>query len=80
MQRLCGLQVRIAHILKVDGDKLRPADAGLRKLLLDQLQHDRLSAAADTGHDLDQLRPDERTDAAHIQFAFDHKTSRSFRG
>ena len=74
VQRLRGLQVGIAHILKVDGDKLRPADAGLRKLLLDQLQHDRLSAAANTGHDLDQLRSDEWADAAHIQFAFDHKT------
>ena len=80
MQSLRGLQVGIAHIFKVDGDKLRPADAGLRKLLLDQLQHDRLSAAADTGHDLDQLRSDERTDTAHIQFAFNHKTSPSFRG
>ena len=43
--------MRIAHIFKVDGDKLRRADAGLREFLLDQLQHDRLSAAADTGHD-----------------------------
>ena len=80
MQCLRGLQVRIAHILKVDGDKLRRADAGLREFLLDQLQHDRLSAAANTGHDLDQLRSDEWADAAHIQFAFNHKTSPSFRG
>ena len=80
MQSLRGLQVGIAHIFKVDGDKLRRGDAGLREFLLDQLQHDRLSAAADTGHDLDQFRSDERTDAAHIQFAFNHKTSPSFRG
>ena len=53
MQRLRGLQMGVAHILKVDGDKLCWADAGLREFLLDQLQHDRLSAAADTGHDLD---------------------------
>ena len=80
MQRLRGLQMGVAHILKVDGDKLCWADAGLREFLLDQLQHDRLSAAADTGHDLDQLRSDERTDTTHIQFAFNHKTSPSFRG
>ena len=35
---------------------------------------DRLSAAADTGHNLDQLRSDEWTDTAHIQFAFNHKS------
>ena len=68
----------IPHILKIDGDKLRRADTGLSEFLLDQLQHDRLSAAADASHDLDQLRSDERTDPAHVQFAFDHKTSPSF--
>ena len=80
MQSLCGLQVGIAHIFKVDGDKLRRADTGLREFLLDQLQHDRLSAAANTGHDLDQFRSDKRTDTAHIQFAFDHKALPPFRG
>ena len=44
--------------------------SGLCEFLLDQFQHDRLSAAADTGHDLDKIRSDKRTDAAHIQFAF----------
>ena len=74
MQRLCGLQVGIAHIFKIDGDKLRRADTGLREFLLDQLQHDRLPAAANTGHDFNQLCSDKRTDTAHIQFAFDHKS------
>ena len=74
MQRLCGLQVGIAHIFKIDGDKLRRADTRLREFLLDQLQHDRLPAAANTGHDFNQLCSDKRTDTAHIQFAFDHKS------
>ena len=50
-------------------------NTGLFEFQLDQFQHDRLSAATDTGHDLDQLRSDKRTDTAHIQFAFDHKIS-----
>ena len=66
MQSLCGLQVGIAHIFKVDGDELRRADTGLCEFLLDQFQHDRLSAAVDTGHDLDKLRSDKRADTAHI--------------
>ena len=78
MQRLGGLQVGIAHILKVDGDKLRRADAGLGEFLPDQLQHDRLPAAADAGHDLNQLRPDERADTAHISFAFYHESQAPF--
>ena len=74
MQRLRCLQVGITHIFKIDGDKLRRVDAGFREFLFDQLQHDRLSAAADTGHDLDKLRSDKWSDAAHIQFAFDHNS------
>ena len=35
VQRLSGLQMGVAHILKVDGDKLRRADTRLRELLLD---------------------------------------------
>ena len=46
----------ITHIFKVNGNKLHRTDTGLCKLLFNQLQHDRLSAAADTGHNLDQLR------------------------
>lgn len=46
----------IIHIFKVNGNKLHRTDTGLCKLLFNQLQHDRLSAAADTGHNLDQLR------------------------
>ena len=80
MQSLRGLKVGIAHIFKVDADKLRLADAGFRELLPDQLQHDRLSAAADTADDLDKRCPDKRPDAAHIQFSFYHKTSLPFRG
>ena len=46
----------ITHIFKVNGNKLHRTDTVLCKLLFNQLQHDRLSAAADTGHNLDQLR------------------------
>ena len=45
----------ITHIFKVNGNKLHRTDTGLCKLLFNQLQHDRLSAAADTGHDFDNL-------------------------
>ena len=75
MQSLCSLQTGIPHILKVDGDKTGRIDAGLDQLLLDQLQHDRFSTPPDTGHYLDQIRTDERADAAHVQFSFDHGLS-----
>ena len=65
----------IPHILKVDGDKPGRIDAGLGQFLFDQLQHDRFSAPPDTGHYFDQLRTDERTDAAHVQFSFNHGLS-----
>ena len=72
VQSLCGLQMEIAHIFKIDRDKLRRTHTGLTKLLFDKLQHDRLPAATNTGHDFNEVRSDKGTDTAHIQFAFDH--------
>ena len=72
MQRFGVLQMGIAHILKIDGDELRRSDAGCCELLLDQLQHDRLAAAANPGHHFDQLRADKRTNATHVHFSLDH--------
>ena len=72
MQRFGVLKMGIAHIFKIDGDELRRSDAGCCELLLDQFQHDRLAAAANPGHHLDQLRADKRTDAAHVHFSLDH--------
>ena len=57
---------KATDILKVDRDKLRGIHAGRDQLLLDQLQHDRFPAAANPGHDLNQVRPDKRTNPAHI--------------
>ena len=65
----------IPHILKIDGDKLGRVNAGLRQLLLDQLQHHRLSTPANAGHDLDEIRSNKRPDTADIQFPFDHSAA-----
>ena len=56
----------IEDILKVDRDKLRGIHAGRDQLLLDQLQHDRFPAAANPGHDLNQICPNKRTNPTHI--------------
>ena len=45
MQSLRGLKVGIAHIFKVDGDKLRLADAGFRELLTASRAEDRFEYA-----------------------------------
>ena len=62
----------VAHILKVDGDKLAAVHTGSVQLFFDQVQHNRLPASADAGQDLYQVVSDERTDPAHIGFPFDH--------
>ena len=62
----------IAHILKIDGDKIRRINAGLHQLRLHQFQHHGLAASANAGHDLDQLAADERPNPAHVLFSFDH--------
>ena len=62
----------IAHILKVDGDKLMTVHARDAQLIFDQIQHDRLPASADTGQDFYQVVSDERADTAHIGFPLNH--------
>ena len=56
----------ITHIFKVNGDKLRRADAELCEFPFNQFQHDRFPAAVNTDHGLDQLRPNKRANALHI--------------
>ena len=66
-------QMPIAHILKIDGNEICRINPGLHQLFLHQLQHDRLAASANAGHDLDQLAADEGPNSAHILFPFDHR-------
>ena len=72
MQGLCAAQRRIAQVFKIQRDELFRTDAGIQQLLLHQLEHDGLPAAADAGHHLDQFAADKRTNAAHIGFSLDH--------
>ena len=62
-KRELGYQI---HIFKVNGDKLRRADAELCEFPFNQFQHDRFPAAVNTDHGLDQLRPNKRANALHI--------------
>ena len=54
------------HIFKVNGDKLRRADAELCEFPFNQFQHDRFPAAVNTDHGLDQLRPNKSANVLHI--------------
>ncbi|MPN17167.1 hypothetical protein SDC9_164517 [bioreactor metagenome] len=49
MQCLGKTKVCVAHIFKVDRNKLILVHAGGYQFSLDQIQHDGLSAAADAG-------------------------------
>src|SRR5699024_10552813 len=60
---------RITHIFKVDRNDLAAVHAGRKQFLLDKSHHDRLTAAANTGQDFHQLRPNKRPNAAHIAFS-----------
>lgn len=62
-KRELGYQI---HIFKVNGDKLRRADAELCEFPFNQFQHDRFPAAVNTDHGLDQLHPNKRANALHI--------------
>ena len=62
-KRELGYQI---HIFKVNGDKLRRADAELCEFPFNQFQHDRFPAAVNTDHGLDQLRPNKRANTLHI--------------
>ena len=73
-------EMGIAHILKVNGDKLAAVHAGAAQFLFNQIQHDRLPASADTGQDLYQVVSDERTNTAHIGFPFNHNDLPPFLG
>lgn len=79
VQRLGGAEMSIAHIFKVQGDHLLAAYTLIHKLILDQVQHDRFSAAADTSQDLYQIISDKRTDTVHIGFSFNHNSQPPFR-
>jgi len=51
MQSLRVLQMGICIFSKVNRDELRRTNAGLRKLLFNQFQHDRFSATSNAGQD-----------------------------
>ena len=75
MQSRGRAEMRVAHVFKIQKNHLPGIHTVLYKLLLNQAQHDRLAAAPDAGQHLNQLISDERTDAAHIGFSFNHKDS-----
>ena len=60
MKGLGSTEMGVAHILKIEGNKLAAINAESQQFLFDQVQHDRLSAAADAGEDFDQFIPHER--------------------
>ena len=72
MQCNSRTKVCIAHVLKIQGNKLFWLDPVLGKFLLDQAQHDRFSTTANPCQNLYQLISDKRTDTAHINFSFNH--------
>lgn len=72
MQGCRSTKMGVAHVFKVEGNKLPAIHAAFGKLILDQVQHNRLATASDAGQHLNQLVSDERTDAVHISFSFNH--------
>ena len=75
MKGLGGTEMGVAHILKIEGNKLAAVNAESQQFLFDQVQHDRLSAAADAGENFDQFIPHKGSDASHIEFPFNHGSS-----
>ena len=72
------MQVRKPHIFKIDGNKLGGTNTSFQQFFFNQFQHDRLPAAADTGHHFDKVPSNKWADAAHIAFSFYHKGNASF--